>query len=200
MDRREAIKRTVLTLGFAVSTPAIMGVLNGCKPAPELAYSPEFFTTDQAALITELSEIILPKTSTPGAKDAGVPGFIDSMLKAVYSKDQQQMFIKGLTEFDQDARQTYGDSFVELDRERKVEFVKKHHDSALAKSTDSGAKGWWNAGSEEEKPFILKVKELTILGFFTSKIGATEVLQYNPVPGPFKGCVPLVDVGKAWAT
>jgi gluconate 2-dehydrogenase gamma chain len=200
MDRREAIKRTVLTLGFAISTPAIMGVLKGCKPSPELTYSPEFFTADQATLISELSEIILPRTSTPGAKDVGVPGFIDSMLKAIYSKDQQEKFIKGLTEFDEDAKQTYGDSFVDLDHEEQIAFVKKHHDNALARSTDSGAKGWWNAGSAEEKPFILKVKELTILGFFTSKVGATEVLQYNPVPGPFKGCVPLADVGKAWAT
>ena len=200
MDRREAIKRTVLTLGFAISAPAIMGVLKGCKPAPELTYSPEFFTADQATLISELSEIILPKTSTPGAKDVGVPGFIDSMLKNIYSKEEQEKFIKGLTEFDEDARQSLGDSFVDLDREKQIAFVKKHHDKALAGSTDSGAKGWWNAGSGAEKPFILKVKELTILGFFTSKVGATEVLQYNPVPGPFKGCVPLADVGKAWAT
>jgi gluconate 2-dehydrogenase gamma chain len=200
MDRREAIKRSALALGFAISAPAIMGVLNGCKPAPELAYSPEFFTTDQARLIGDLSEIILPKTSTPGAKDVGVPGFIDGLLNSIYSKEQQEKFITGLTKFDEDAKQTYGDHFVELNREEQIAFVKKHHDNALTKSTDSGAKGWWNAGSAEEKPFILKVKELTILGFFTSQVGATEVLQYNPVPGPFKGCVPLVEVGKAWAT
>lgn len=200
MDRREAIKRTALTLGFAVSAPAIVGVLNGCKPTPELTYSPQFFTEDQARLISELSEIILPRTSTPGAKDAGVPGFIDGLLKAVYPKDEQDKFIKGLGEFDRVARQTHGDSFVELDHEKQVALVKKHHDDAIANSVESGSKGWWNVGSAEDKPFILKVKELTILGFFTSKVGASEVLQYNPVPGPFRGCVPLAEVGKAWAT
>jgi gluconate 2-dehydrogenase gamma chain len=200
MDRREAIKRSILALGFAISAPAIMGVLKGCKPVPELTYSPEFFTTDQATLIGELSEIILPRTTTPGAKDVGVPGFIDRLLGAVYSKEDQDKFIKGLTEFNEDAKRTYNDAFVELDRATQIAFVKRHHDNALSTSASSGAKGWWNAGGGAEKPFILKVKELTILGFFTSKVGANEVLQYNPVPGPFKGCVPLKEVGKAWAT
>jgi gluconate 2-dehydrogenase gamma chain len=200
MDRREAIKRTALTLGFAISAPAILGVLKGCKAAPELTYSPQFFTEDQARLISELSEIILPKTSTPGAKDVGVPGFIDDLMKSAFSKEEQEKFIKGLTEFDEDARKSLGDSFIELDHDKQIAFVKKHHDKALASSTNSGPKGWWNVGTAEEKPFILKVKELTILGFFTSKVGASEVLQYNPVPGPYKGCVPLAQVGKAWAT
>jgi hypothetical protein len=46
----------------------------------------------------------------------------------------------------------------------------------------------------------VELKELTLLGFFTSEPGATEVLQYNQVPGPYKGCVPLTEVGKQWAT
>lgn len=200
MDRREAIKKTALVLGFAISAPAITGVLKGCKPVPEVTFTPEFFTEGQATIVGELSEIILPRTSTPGAKDVGVPAFIDSMLKAVYTKEEQEKFLQGLMDFDNDAEQTLGDSFAELDHDKKIAFVKKHHDNAVATLAGSGAKGWWNAGSAEEKPFILKVKELTILGFFTSKVGASEVLQYNPVPGPFQGCVPLADVGKAWAT
>ncbi|HYC84707.1 MAG TPA: gluconate 2-dehydrogenase subunit 3 family protein, partial [Chryseosolibacter sp.] len=111
MDRRSAIKRTALALGFAISAPAIAGVLKGCEARPELGYSPGFFTDDQARLIGELSEIILPRTSTPGAKDVGVPGFIDSLLKAAYPKAEQDAFVKGLTEFDADAKQSYGDSF-----------------------------------------------------------------------------------------
>jgi gluconate 2-dehydrogenase gamma chain len=200
MDRREALKKTSLALGFALSAPVIMGVLKGCKPAPELTYKPEFFTKEQAGTISELAEIILPRTTTPGAKDVGVPGFIDRMLKEVYSPEEKEKFLTGLTEFEQDAKSEYKSSFISLDKEQQVALVKKHHDKALAGSKDSGATGWWNAGSDTDKPFILKVKELTLIGFFTSKPGATEVLQHNPVPGPYKGCVPLKDVGKAWAT
>jgi gluconate 2-dehydrogenase gamma chain len=200
MNRREAIQKAALALGYAISAPTLMGVLNGCKASPELTYKPVFFNDDQAQIVSEIAEIILPKTSTPGAKDVGVPGFIDSMLKEVYSKDEQDKFLKGVTEFDEDARKTYGDSFVDCDHADQIALVKRHHDAAVADNKNGGATGWWNAGSGVDKPFILKVKELTIVGFFTSRPGATEVLQYNPVPGPFKGCVPLTEVGKAWAT
>lgn len=200
MNRREAIQKAALALGYAISAPTLMGVLNGCKASPELAYKPVFFNNDQALIVSELAEIILPKTSTPGAKDVGVPGFIDSLLKDVYTKPEQDEFLKGIAEFDEDARKTYGDSFVKCDHADQVALVKKHHDTAIASSKGGGVTGWWNLGGAAEKPFILKIKELTIVGFFTSQPGATEVLQYNPVPGPYKGCVPLAEVGKAWAT
>ena len=74
------------------------------------------------------------------------------------------------------------------------------HDEVIGKAQGNASFGWWRASAGGEKPFIMEVKELTIIGFFTSEPGATEVLQYNQVPGPFKGCVPLAEVGKTWAT
>ncbi len=189
MDRREAIQRTAMVLGYAVTGPALAGILDGCKASPELTYTPDFFTEDQARLVSELSEIILPRTSTPGAKDVGVPGFIDSMLKGVYPKEDQDKFVKGLKDFDDDAKTSFGKAFVDCSGEDRSSMVKKHHDAALTKGAQEG-----------DRPFILKVKELTLLGFFTSEPGATQVLQYNQVPGPYKGCVPLTEVGKAWAS
>ena len=200
MNRREVLQRTAMVLGYAVSGPALAGILNGCKAAPELTYKPEFFSEDQALLVSELAEIIMPKTSTPGAKDAGVPGFIDGMLKEVFPKGDQEKFLKGLAEFDDDAKKTFGDAFAECGPADQVAHVKKHHDAALSNSGDKASAGWWNSDDGAGKPFIVKFKELTILGFFSSEPGATQVLQYNPVPGPFKGCVPLAEVGKTWAT
>ena len=200
MNRREAIQHTAMALGYAVSGPALIGVLKGCKAAPEVAFKPVFFTNEQAAAIAELSEIIIPKTETPGAKDAGVPVFIDSMLKEVYSKEEQDKFLKGLDEFDAEAKKEYGDSFASCKHEDQVALFKKHHDAAVSAMGTGGPTGWWNTGGGVDKPFVLKIKELTLLGFFTSEPGATQVLQYNQVPGPFQGCVPLAQVGKAWAT
>jgi gluconate 2-dehydrogenase gamma chain len=175
-------------------------VLNGCKAAPELSYKPVFFTEDQARTIAELTEIIIPKTSTPGAKDVGVPGFIDDMLNVVYSKEDQDKFLKGLAEFEDDAQTSYSDPFFQCKSEDQVALFKKHHDAAIASVGTGGPTGWWNTGEGGDKPFVLKVKELTLLGFFTSEAGATQVLQYKQVPGPYQGCVPLTQVGKAWAT
>jgi len=200
MNRREAIQTAALTLGYAISASAAFGVLKGCKAKPDLVYKPDFFTDDQALTISELSEIILPKTATPGAKDAGVPGFIDSLLKEVYSKEKQTKFLNDLSAFDEEAKKNYGDNFGSCKKEDQLAFVKKKHNEAMSSVRTAGVEGWWNSVEGKEKPFIITIKELTILGFFTSEQGATQVLQYNQVPGPFQGCVPLEKVGKAWAT
>lgn len=192
MDRREALQRTALMLGYAVSAPAMMGILNGCKATPELAFKPVFLSEDIARIMAEVSDIIIPKTDTPGAKDTGVPGFIDLILKDCYSKEDQDRFIKGATEFDADAKATYGDSFIYCDVEKQKELVFKYHSEAIAAmKSDSPPK---------EKPFILTTKELTMLGFFTSEPGATQVLRYEAVPGAYKGCVPFSEIGRTWAT
>ena len=194
MNRREAIERTALILGYAVSAPAMMGVLKGCKAAPELAYKPVFFTEDQARTVGEVAEIIIPKTETPGAKEAGVPAFIDLMLKDVYPQQDKDRFVAGLLEFEQQTTKMYGDAFIDLDPVKQREWVKKVHDAAIEVYKKLDEKG------RKDKPFILMTKELTMLGFFTSEPGATKVLQYNPVPGAYHGCLPLAEVGKAWAT
>ena len=192
MDRREAIQRTAMMLGYAVSAPAIMGILNGCKATPELAFKPAFLSEDIARVVAEVSEIIIPKTDTPGAKDAGVPAFIDLILKDCYAKEDQDRFIKGATDFDSDAKATYGDNFVLCDAEKQKELVFKYHSEALAAMKSETP--------PKERPFIMMMKELTMLGFFTSEPGATQVLQYEAVPGKYRGCVPLSEVGRTWAT
>ncbi len=200
MNRREAIQRASMVLGYAITGSSLAAVMNGCKASPELTYQPTFFNEEQARAIETLVDIIIPKTDTPGAKEAGVPGFIDALVKEVYSKEQQEKFLNELADFTEDARKQYGNSFIDCRAEEQSDHFKKHHDKAIAESAGGGATGWWNAGSGAEQPFLLKIKELTLLGFFTSEPGATQVLQYNQVPGPFKGCVPLEEVGKAWAT
>jgi gluconate 2-dehydrogenase gamma chain len=200
MNRREVIQRATMILGYAITGPALTGILNGCKAAPEQAFVPKFFTNDQASLIAALTEIIMPRTDTPGAIDAGVPMFIDQMLKEVYPKESQETFLKNLAAFDEGARKAHGNGFLDCSDKEKMAYFKKEHDGALQSSAGGSSSGWWNAGVNDSKPFILELKELTLLGFFTSEPGATQVLQYNQVPGPFKGCVPVKEVGKAWAT
>jgi hypothetical protein len=191
MNRREAIERTALILGYAISAPAMMGILNGCKATPELAFKPVFLTEEQARLVGEIAEVIIPKTDTPGAKDAGVPAFIDTMLKDVYKQEDKDKFIAGLNSFNEEAKKSAGSDFVDLDPSKQVEFFKSVHDPAVA---------GFKTGEIKERPFVLMIKELTCLGFFTSELGATQVLQYEAVPGAYRGCVPLAEVGKTWAT
>jgi hypothetical protein len=195
MDRREALRRTAWIMGGIVSAPAIAGVLKGCSAQPSVDWKPVFLNNQQAAIITEIAEIIIPKTDTPGAKETGVPSFIDLILKDVYSKEDQDFFMEGLKAFDADADKTQGNSFLDLEPEQQVAFVKQKHDEAIQAERNS-------KDSKPKRPFILMMKEMTLLGFFTSEVGATQVLQYDPVPGAYKGCIPLAEAGngKTWAT
>jgi hypothetical protein len=194
MDRREALKRTAWLMGGLVSAPAIAGVLNGCTAKPGIDFKPVYFDDKQATLVSQVAEIIIPKTDTPGAKEAGVPSFIDQILKEVYSKEDQEWFSSGLVSFNEEAKKAHGDEFNDLDEEEQVTFVKKVHDEAVAVARATQP--------EPKRPFILMMKELTMLGFFTSEPGATQVLQYEPVPGAYKGCIPLKEAGngKTWAS
>lgn len=180
-------------MGGAISTPAIMGILNGCTAKPTINWKPVFFSEDQGILISQIADIIIPKTDTPGAKEVGVPGFIDTLVKDCYSKEDQDNFMAGLVAFNEQANKEHGDSFIVLEATAQQAFVKKIHDEAVTMEKSEN--------KPDKRPFILLVKELTMLGFFTSEVGATQVLQFVPVPGSYKGCIPLSEAGngKTWA-
>lgn len=200
MNRREAIERAALIMGYAITGPALAGVLNGCKASPEQTFKAEFLNDDQASMVSIISEMIIPRTETPGAIDVGVPSFIDQMVKNIYPKESKDRFLKSLNDFNDGAREIEGKTFLECNDDQRLSYFTRQHEEAINKTTGSDSTGWWNAGMESNKPFVLELKELTLLGFFTSEAGATQVLQYKQVPGPYQGCVPLATVGKTWAT
>ena len=187
MQRRELLRRAAWMLGGAISAPAALAILQGCSakdPAVgAAAFKPKFLTApSQMDIVTEIAEIIIPKTDTSGAKDAGVPAFIDLALADVYPKDAQDRFTTGLGAF-ATAAATAGKSFLEQDPAQRVAFVKQSLEQALA-------------GDVNPKPFILMARELTLLGFFTSRVGITENMEYVAVPTAYHGCVPLSQMKK----
>lgn len=201
MDRREAIRKTALLMGSVVSAPTIMGILQGCSTKPTLDWKPTFFNEDQAYVVSQIAEIFIPKTDTPGAKDVGVPAFIEQMVSTVYNDETKGRFMSGLETFMKGVEANTGDSFSQLELEKQIEQVQL----AQQKAKEEEQEFWNNIASQQvrqfPKPFILLSKELTLLGFFTSEPGATQVLQYEAVPGAYHGCIPLSEAGgKTWAT
>lgn len=181
-------------MGGVVSAPTIMGILQGCSAQPNLDWKPTFFNEDQAYVISQVAEIYIPKTDTPGAKDTGVPAFIEGMVSKVYSNEVKARYMSGLEEFMKNVEGATGDSFADLEPEQQIAQVKSAHDKAVSEEQNSGIFPY-------PRPFIILTKELTLLGFFSSEPGATQVLQYDPVPGAYHGCIPLSEAGgKTWAT
>ena len=171
MDRREAIKRTSLLLGGAISSSAIAGVLSGCQVNNAVDWTPTFLDHEQAKMVEAIADCILPTTDTPGALDVGVPAFVDLMLKEVYSQAEQQNFTVGMTALEATCEEQHKKKFLSCNQQEQT---------ALLTQQEKAAGG---AG------FIRMIKELTLLGYFTSEPVMTNLLNYNPVPGKYEGCV-----------
>jgi len=195
MDRRELIQRVSALLGGTISASAVSGVLAGCTAIPFMPGSggdppkATFFTPEESATVLVMADQIIPRTGTPGAVEAGVPAFIDRMLAGYYGDKERKRLREGLARADKDAMAAHDRLFVELMPADQI---------ALMQTYDSEAYGQRPAGSEPH--FFRTMKELTILGFCTSEVGATKFLKYVAVPGELKSDIPYSEVGKAWAT
>jgi hypothetical protein len=225
MNRRELLQQVAWLMGGTVATPAVLAVLNGCSPR-QSASAPLVLDEAQRAIIAELAEIIIPRTDTPGAQDVGVPRFIESMLQDAFSSEEQRSFMSGLQDFDAAAQRASGKPFLKLSQPQRVAFAQSVHDGVVAEAQAQQQKQRGSRKVEEDgtmpvgqlrsikkqlrshgyaqrsvRPFILTMKELTLLGFFTSEVGATQILQYLPVPGSLRSCMPLREAGngKTWA-
>lgn len=175
MNRREAVQRVALMMGGVLAAPLMAGVMGQVtNTGTNVAV-----TAEQEALLAEVADIIIPTTDTPGAKAAGVEKFIVRVMRDCYKKEDQDKFYAGLAKLDADSQTKFGKGFIALDTAQKNEMVK--------------------LSTTEDKPFFLRMKELTVTGYFTSEIGATKALAYLPIPGKFEGCVPLKPKQKAWA-
>lgn len=195
MQRREALKHTALFFGYAVSTAALTETFVACSREAKLDWKPEFLSANQANTVAEMAETILPKTKTPGAKELGVPQFVDKMVKDLLSKEEQQDFVAGLEKVDDTSKGVYGKAFTELTTQQREELLLKL-DREAAKLPPSV----WGIRLAPPSPtaFFRRLKELTLLGYYTSQKVGKEILSFDPLPGGFTACMPLAEVGHAW--
>jgi hypothetical protein len=236
MNRREAILQVALTMGSALSAPTMASIIEGYQPHRIKRQSSTFaLLADQAVLLDEITEVIMPTTSTPGAKAAKVADTIQLILKDCYKPEQQKHFQKGLADVDAESQKAYSKPFVDLSVEQKTAILKQFEQLAkteakqhpkrqekLAKDPETTLGASAPAGSDQTQaklvdaetgivvkdvdknpsltPFFTLVKELTILGYFSSEIGCTQALAYVQIPGRYEGVVKLKEGQKAWAT
>ena len=211
MNRRDALMRVAALAGATISLPALADTLEASAARRTLTGKPVFFTADQDATVAELADTIIPTTSTPGAKAAKVNEVIDIILKDCYKEADQKRFVEGLAQTNKLSQDAYGKAFVQLDPTQRIEIVKKLEadakqqrakmaaDRAAAKVENSQADLQMPEAKKAYTPFFTILKDLTLTGYFTSEIGATQALEYVAVPGRYDGCVPLKPGQKAWA-
>ncbi len=193
IDRRELLHRASMLLGGAITASAASGILAGCVSTPvadtaDGAAKTGFLNAEETSIISAMAEQIIPRTDTPGAIDAGVPNFIDRMVSGYYQPKEKEIIRAGLRQAATDAMELRGKSFADLAPGDQV---------ALMREYDREAYKPLPANSDPH--FFRMVKELTVLGYGTSKEGATKLMYYNQTPGPFRGDVPYSELGKVSA-
>ena len=189
LNRRDTLRGLALTIGVGTTGWAERAMAAGVS-APALAWTPTAMTVDQARLLDVVAELIIPKTDTPGAREAGVPQFIDRALANYYGKNQADNLRAGLARMDADAQATHGAVFIALTPQQQVDLLKAYEREGVAAK----------AQTPSQSHFFPALEDMVTVGYFTSEPGATVALQYDPVPGAYHGCVPLSDIGRAWAT
>ena len=218
ITRREAILRVTALLG-GVALVGGNALLTGCRPD---ASSEAPFSANDVAFLDEVADTILPRTSTPGAKDVQTGAFMAMMVHDTYSPSDQKIFRDGMRTIDDATKKAHNVSFMNatpqqrlsvleaIDRDQKVYSDARKAESrtkALAWMTDQrreaapGADIGPATAITQDKPahYFRMMKELALLGYFTSEAGATQALRYVEAPGGFEPCVPYKPGEKAWA-
>jgi gluconate 2-dehydrogenase gamma chain len=228
ITRREALRRAAWLLGGAISAPTMAGVLAGCGTGM-WGGSGKVLDGRQMALVGTIAGHIIPETDTPGAKAVHVDRFIDEMLATYYPEQERALFLTGLAGVDDRALRAHGRRFLDCTPEQQLEALTEIDRESFAprapraeepaepdvRERIEGGGGplppeaetdtiQWIHGETRTRgtaslPFFRTMKELTVLGYYTSDVGATVELRHEPVPGHYDGCVPFAQVGRTWA-
>jgi hypothetical protein len=190
MNRRDSLIGLSAVTAHALFPAVLAGVAEAAArlEATGEAWTPRWIRPEHAAMLEALVDTVIPPTDTPGAREAGVHVFVDLALRDCYTPAEQELFIAGFEALREECRGKHGRPFEACSPEERHALLARL--DAASYASDSGPRG----------SFVRILKDLTLVGFFTSRIGATQVLAYEAVPGGYQGCLELRPGQKAWAT
>jgi glucoside 3-dehydrogenase (cytochrome c) hitch-hiker subunit len=188
ISRREALEQVATLLGGAISAPTMAGVLSaGTRRAWATSpqWAPRTLSPAQLELVATVAEHIIPQSDTPGARGAGVHRFVDTLLSDHYPTEQRERFLAGLANLQ-------GKHFLEATPQQQIALLKAMDEAAYAPT-----------GASSERPpetwFFRRMKEVTLVGYYTSEIGASRELRVNPM-GTYRGDIPFpASGGREWS-
>ncbi len=205
MDRRTALKNISLALGYAVATPTLLSVLQSCK-SNVANWIPMFFTPTQGYMVTQLADIILPKTDIAGALDVNVPEFMDKMLNDIAPEEEKDNIKEGADAFADAFQNTYKKDALKGSKKEYTKLLEKYFNISDEEKKAVFETQYTEASITEEElntyliyKFLLATRKYTLLGYYTSELVGETILSYDPVPGVWKSCIPSEEVGNAWS-
>ncbi len=188
MDRRDFVKRLAAGMGASLTPGVLAAILSGCRAR---AQASGLLAARELEVLGSLADAIIPRTDTPGARDAGVPQYIEMMLAEFTPTDRVETFRSQLD---------WISSWLEAQDARRLEDVVDEERNALLVSLDDQAFGSGASGDlpPGEPALFAVLKPLTVAGYYTSEIGALQELHQTPF-GIYRGDVPFDEIGKTWS-
>lgn len=203
MNRREFLECAALLVAGVSASQA--GFSLSSEQLTYLASAPDYtsrkvnyLNQSQRKIIAAITEVIIPRTDTPGAIDAGVPQFIELMAADWFNSEEKAIFQMGLNDMESRIPREFGKPFDQLDSRQQLAILEAME--AAASDSSWFRRDNYRQAFVSDAPFICQMKELTVWGFFSSKVGGGQVLRYNPMPMRFDGDVPLSPEDSSWAS
>jgi len=184
MNRRQAVWRLAVLMGGAMVGSEVF--LRGATVADKAVPA---FTDADRQLLDQIGDTIIPATDIPGVQGMNIGAFVIMMVNDCYSEKEHQEFAAGLLKINAASTAKYGGPFGALTPAQRTD---------LLNEIDAEQKGHKDAKSKGGDHYFRMVKELVVLGYFSSEVGATQAVKYIEVPGAFHGDVPYKKGDRAW--
>jgi hypothetical protein len=190
MDRREALRLLATGTALQLAPRHLLAVLREARTLLATQAAPRTLNLHQDATLKAMTELILPKTDTPGATDVGVSEFIDLMLTEWYDEPDRTRFLNGLAEVDLRTKALFGKNFVEGSPDQQAEILiwlgEKMTEAAAARM--AGPRPRRRSSQRSSGNFYPMLRHLTLTAYYTSEAGATEALHFQIIPDSHEGC------------
>ncbi len=203
MNRREVLKTIPYILGCTVATPTLLQLLVSCKNDANGNYNDGFLNKSDAFTLNQIVDVILPKTQTVGALDVHVPQFVNRVLKAVLTKDEQDVFSKGQHLFKEKFQAVYKIDIQEATTANFMAFisvyfkVSEKQQQQIFKILNQPITEVENKDMYYIYSYLTTIRYYALYGYYTSERVGVDILNYNPTPGMYHACVPVNEVGNS---
>ena len=197
MHRRDLLKLSMLLLGTSATASVSRALHAGVGNIPGTSSSA--FNDGQRLAVNLLADMIIPPSDTPGAVDAGVPAFIEAIVADWYTETERTLFLQGLEDLDSYCLAHGNIPFIGTSEEIRIAALRDQEAIASEYKAPASAVLSFIPEDDQQAPFFKKIKELVVLGYYTSKVGATQELVYQPMTHHFDGDYDFAKVGRQWS-
>lgn len=190
MNRRNYLRSVFSLGGLAITFFSVFKWANINRPLDDNKL------WQKKAIIAELVELIIPSSDSPGAKASAVHIYVITVMSNCNNARQQHIFLSGIESLEKYTKSMFGIGFLQCssrDMHEALQYASNREGSANNLLNKVKSRLWG-------QPFFSKLRELTVEGYCMSKLGSTQGLAYDYIPGSYEACTIIKQNQKSWAT